>query len=299
MKQPESKWIVLIFLSLVWGSSFILIKKGLLALTPVQLGALRILISAGFLLIVGVRRIHKIKKHQLRYVVLSSLVGVFIPTFLFAFAQTKINSSIASILNSLTPLSALLLGLFVFGVSFQKRQIAGVFVGLAGAVLLIMGGSNLQDMGALGYSLLVVMASTCYATDVNIIKKYLHDMDPLTLATWNFIFLIFPTAIILFFSGFFGLDFEQSQLKWSLLSISVLAVFGTGVGKILFNRLIQVSSPVFAASVTYMMPVVSVFLGTLDGESLSAVQIFGGCIVLIGVYMTHKKKKETTMSVDA
>lgn len=280
---------VLILLSLVWGSSFILIKKGLLHLTPVQLGALRILISAGFLVLVGINSIYKVKKKKLKYIALSSLVGVFFPTFLFAFAQTRVNSSVAAILNSLTPLSALLLGLFVFGMAFQKRQIIGVFVGLAGAILLIVGGGAINEIGYLGYALLVVLASIGYAADVNIIKKYLFDVHPLTLASWNFILLIFPTAVILFYSGFFGLAFEDPGLQNSILVITALAIFGTGIGKILFNRLIQVSSPVFAASVTYMMPVVSVILGTLDGEKLKPLQLLGGAVVLLGVYLTRQR----------
>lgn len=292
MQQNSSKWLVLVLLSLVWGSSFILIKKGLLYLTPVQLGALRILISAGFLLVVGINNIHKVKKRQIKYIALSSMVGVFLPTFLFAFAQTRVNSSIAAILNSLTPLSALLLGLFVFGVAFQRRQIVGVFVGLAGAVLLIVGGGAIEEIGYLGYALLVVLASVGYALDVNIIKKYLSDVHPITLASWNFILLIFPTALILFYSGFFGLSFQDTGVKNSIIAIAVLAVFGTGMGKILFNKLIQVSSPVFAASVTYMMPVVSVILGTLDGEKLKPLQMLGGAVVLLGVYLTRQRNRQ-------
>lgn len=289
MQQNSSKWLVLILLSLIWGSSFILIKKGLLHLTPVQLGALRILISAGFLVLVGISNLHKVKIKQVKYIALSSLVGVFLPTFLFAFAQTRINSSVAAILNSLTPLSALLLGLFVFGIRFQSRQIAGVFVGLAGALLLILGGGAIDEIGYLGYALMVVVASVGYALDVNIIKKYLHDINPLTLASWNFILLIIPTGIILFYSGFFNLSIHEPGLQNSLLAITILAVFGTGMGKILFNKLIQVSSPVFAASVTYMMPVVSVVLGTLDGEQLKPLQIAGGFIVLMGVYLSRQR----------
>lgn len=289
MQQNSSKWLVLILLSLIWGSSFILIKKGLLHLTPVQLGALRILISAGFLVLVGISNLHKVKIKQVKYIALSSLVGVFLPTFLFAFAQTRINSSVAAILNSLTPLSALLLGLFVFGIRFQSRQIAGVFVGLAGALLLILGGGAIDEIGYLGYALMVVVASVGYALDVNIIKKYLHDINPLTLASWNFILLIIPTGIILLYSGFFNLSIHEPGLQNSLLAITILAVFGTGMGKILFNKLIQVSSPVFAASVTYMMPVVSVVLGTLDGEQLKPLQIAGGFIVLMGVYLSRQR----------
>lgn len=289
MQQNSSKWLVLILLSLIWGSSFILIKKGLLHLTPMQLGALRILISAGFLVLVGISNLHKVKIKQVKYIALSSLVGVFLPTFLFAFAQTRINSSVAAILNSLTPLSALLLGLFVFGIRFQSRQIAGVFVGLAGALLLILGGGAIDEIGYLGYALMVVVASVGYALDVNIIKKYLHDINPLTLASWNFILLIIPTGIILFYSGFFNLSIHEPGLQNSLLAITILAVFGTGMGKILFNKLIQVSSPVFAASVTYMMPVVSVVLGTLDGEQLKPLQIAGGFIVLMGVYLSRQR----------
>ena len=141
MKSLQLKWIILIALALIWGSSFILIKKGLGGLNPLQLGSLRIIFCSVFLLIIGFKNIAKIPLHKWKYIALTSLFGTFIPAYLFAIAQTEINSSVSSILNSLTPLNTLILGAVIFGLDFKRTQIFGVIVGLIGTMLLIFNGA--------------------------------------------------------------------------------------------------------------------------------------------------------------
>lgn len=288
MFSKQLKWVYLGILSLVWGSSFILIKKGLIGLTALQLGSLRIIFAAVFLLIIGFKSLEKITKYQWKFIAMTSLFGTFIPAYLFAIAQTQIDSSVSSILNSLTPLNTLIIGSLAFGLQFKKNQIFGVLIGLVGCTLLILNGAIHHPEQNYYYAILVLIASICYATNVNLIKRHLHDLAPLSITTGNFLVLLLPATIILFASGFFDVVHVASVQK-SILFIMILGVVGTGIANILFFKLIQMSSPVFATSVTYLIPVVAFFWGLLDNEMLSPVQFIGAFIILIGVYLSAKK----------
>ncbi len=288
MESKQLKWVYLVVLALVWGSSFILIKKGLIGLTALQLGSLRILFAAIFLMIIGFRSLAKIPKFKWKYIALTSMFGTFIPAYLFAIAQTQIDSSVSSILNSLTPLNTLILGALVFGLQFKRNQIFGILIGLAGSALLILNGAIHHPEQNYYYAILVLIASICYAVNVNLIKKYLHDLSPLSITTGNFMVLFVPAFIVLFFSGFFEVV-QDVKVQESVLFIMILGVVGTGIANILFFKLIQISSPVFATSVTYLIPVVAFCWGLLDNEMLTAVQFFGAFIILIGVYLSAKK----------
>ena len=288
MESKQLKWVYLMVLALVWGSSFILIKKGLIGLTALQLGSLRIIFAAVFLVLIGFKSLSRIPAHKWKYIALTSMFGTFIPAYLFAIAQTEIDSSVSSILNSLTPLNTLILGALVFGLQFKRNQIFGILIGLIGSALLILNGAIHHPEQNYYYAILVLIASICYAVNVNLIKKYLHDLSPLSITTGNFMVLFFPAFIILFFSGFFEVVHDV-KVQESVLFIMVLGVVGTGIANILFFKLIQMSSPVFATSVTYLIPVVAFCWGLLDNEMLTPVQFFGAFIILIGVYLSAKK----------
>jgi drug/metabolite transporter (DMT)-like permease len=288
MVSKQFKWGFLFLLALIWGSSFILIKKGLLGLTAFQLGSLRIIFAALFLLLIGFRSLVKIPHHQWKYIALTSLFGTFIPAYLFAIAQTQIDSSISSILNSLTPLNTLLIGALFFGLDFRRNQIFGVLIGLVGSALLIWNGAVHHPNQNYYYAFLVLIASICYATNVNLIKKYLSDLPPLSITTGNFLVLLFPALAVLYSTGFFAMTHGEA-VQESVLYILILGVLGTGIANIIFFKLIQISSPVFATSVTYLIPVVAFFWGMLDQELLTPVQLFGAFIVLVGVYLSARK----------
>ena len=200
MKAQKLKWGFLIVLALIWGSSFIIIKKGLIGLSAFQLGSLRIIFCALFLLIIGFKSVTQIPLHKWKYVAITAMFGTFIPAYLFAIAQTQINSSVSSILNSLTPLNTLILGALVFGLDFKRTQIFGVIVGLVGTMLLIFNGAVNNPGQNYWYTILVLIASVCYATNVNLIKKYLSDMKPLTITTGNFLVMLVPAFCILLFA---------------------------------------------------------------------------------------------------
>lgn len=288
MESKQLKWVYLAVLALVWGSSFILIKKGLIGLTALQVGSLRIVFAALFLLLIGFKSLFKIPKEKWKYIALTSLFGTFVPAFLFALAQTEIDSSVSSILNSLTPLNTLILGALIFGVSFQRRQVFGVFIGLLGSLLLVFNGAMNHPDQNYYYAILVIIASICYAVNVNLIKRFLSDLSPVSITTGNFLVLLFPSLTILYLTGFTSV-IHIEKVQEAVLFIMILGVVGTGIANILFFKLIQISSPVFATSVTYLIPVVAFFWGLLDNEMLTSIQFFGAFIILIGVYLSAKK----------
>ena len=288
MESKQLKWVLLTILSLIWGSSFILIKKGLIGLSPIQLGSLRILFAGFFLILVGFKSLSKISFQQWKFIALTAFFGTFIPAYLFAIAQTEIDSSVSSILNSLTPLNTLILGSLAFGLHFRRNQIIGVIIGLIGSALLILNGAMNHPEQNYYYALLVIIASLCYATNVNLIKKHLSGMAPLSITTGNFLVLLLPAALILYFTDFLNVV-SMPQVQHSMLFIVVLGVIGTGIANIIFFKLIQLSSPVFATSVTYLIPIVAFFWGLLDHEMLTPIQFAGAFIVLIGVYLSAKK----------
>lgn len=288
MDLRKLKWVYLIALAFIWGSSFILIKRGLVGLTPMQLGSLRIIFAAAFLLLIGFKSLAKIPLQQWKYIALTATLGTFIPSFLFAIAQTQIDSSVSAILNSLTPLNTMILGVLAFGLSFQRTQVFGIFIGLIGTFLLIINGAFHHPEQNYYYAILIIIASVCYATNVNLIKKYLSDLSPLSITTGNFLVLLFPALLVLFFSGFFEVIAVES-VQHSVVFILILGVVGTGIANIFFFKIIQISSPVFATSVTYLIPVVAFSWGLLDNEMLTPVQFLGAFIILIGVYLSAKK----------
>jgi drug/metabolite transporter (DMT)-like permease len=290
MESKQLKWIYLVGLALIWGSSFILIKKGLIGLSALQVGSLRIIFAATFLLLIGFKSLSKIPKEKWKFIAMTSMFGTFVPAFLFALAQTEIDSSVSSILNSLTPLNTLILGALVFGVGFEKKQVWGVFIGLAGSLLLVFNGAMNHPNQNYYYAILIILASVCYAINVNLIKRFLSDLSPLSITTGNFSVLLFPSLIILYFTGFSEVVAIQ-KVQHAVIFIIVLGVLGTGIANILFFKLIQMSSPVFATSVTYLIPIVAFFWGLLDNEKLTSVQFVGAFIILIGVYLSAKKNK--------
>ena len=286
-----NKWFYLAALSFIWGSSFILIKKGLVGLTAIELGSIRIIISAFVLVPFTFKRLKEITFKQWKWIIISAFVGSFFPAFLFAFAEQEIDSSVASILNSIVPLNTIIIGLVLFGIKSTKRQIIGVLLGFFGAYQLIISGINLNPDQNYFYSGLVIICSFLYAFNVNIIKKYLQELSAVAIATGHFIVILIPSIIVLLISDFNFEKLQNPQTQTSLFYVTLLAIFGTTLAKILFNKLINISSAVFASSVTYSMLIVSIFWGVMDGENFSINQLFATIIIVIGILLTNKKSK--------
>ena len=293
MNQEQKKWVYLVILAFVWGSSFILIKKGLIGLSPLQLGSLRTVISSLFIFIIGYKSLKSILNYQWKWVVLSGFIGTFLPAFLFAFAETEVDSGVVSILNALVPLNATLIGLAVFKIASTKIQIIGVILGFIGASMLIFNSMELNPDQNYLYAGFVVLATLMYGFNVNIIKHYLQDVKPIAIATGNFVAIIIPALTVLIFSGFFKTEtFEHESIYSSIGFVAILSLFGTVMAKIIFNNLIQISSPVFASSVTYLMPLVALLWGVVDGEIFGLDQGLASLLILCGIYLANKKAKK-------
>tara|TARA_R110002072_G_scaffold7503_2_gene40825 strand:+ start:622964 stop:623845 length:882 start_codon:yes stop_codon:yes gene_type:complete len=289
MAGSNAKWWYLALLSLIWGSSFILIKKGLVGLTDYQLGSLRIVLTSIFLFSVGFKSIRQIKRRHWKWVAISGFISSFFPPFLFAMAQNEIDSAVASMLNSVVPIMTLLTGLLLFKIPSTKFQIAGVIIGLLGTLFLILAGAEFNPNQNYWYSLFILAASVGYAFNVNIIKKYLNDISALAVTTGSFLFIVIPAGAILYATGFFETVFSSAEMQTSALYVAILSLFGTAIAKVVFNKLVQIASPVFASSVTYTMPVVAVLWGFIDGEAFSVWQILAAAVILFGVRLGNKR----------
>ncbi|EAQ48294.1 DMT family transporter [Leeuwenhoekiella blandensis] len=292
MQASNKKWLYLFILSLIWGTSYILIKKGLVGLTPLQLGAFRIIFTTIFLFLIGFRSLFRITKTQWGWVALSALLGTFLPVFLFAYAETQIDSSIASILNSLVPLFTIFLGFLLFKIAFTRNQVVGVILGLLGAAILIFQGAEVNPDQNYVFAGLVVIAALCYAGNANILKSKLQEVSSLAIAVGNFSVMLIPAVIVLYFAGGMQLDVAEPAIRSSLLYIVILAFFGTALAKILFNKLVQISSAVFSTSVTYLIPIVGIFWGLLDGERFTLIHLLGAGVILTGVYLVNANRKQ-------
>lgn len=291
MPKHQLKWIYLICLSLIWGSSFILMKKGLEGLSALQVGAFRIVSAGFFLFIISFHKIKKIKKTEWKWVVLTGLLGTFFPAFLFAYGETEIDSSIVSVINSMVPILTLIIGIVFFGTALIKKQFLGVTIGFLGAVMLIISGASAHPNQDYMYALFPVLATVMYAFNANIIKRFLQDVPVFALTVGSFL-AIWPCAVaVLFFTGFFKTEFLQEQsTQTALIYVSVLGVAGTGIAKVMFYRLVQISNTVFSTSFTYLIPIVAILWGMLYGEHFSPGQLFSILIILAGVFLSSKRK---------
>lgn len=292
MNIEQKKWFYLFLLALTWGSSFILIKKGLLGLSPFQLGSLRTVLSSVFIFSIGFKSLKTIETHHWKWIVITGFIGTFFPSFLFAFAETEVDSGVVSVLNSLVPLNTVLIGLAVFKIATTRTQVFGVILGFLGASMLIFNNIELRPDQNYLYAGLVVLATVMYASSVNIIKRYLQDVKPLAIATGNFVAILVPALVVLSFSNFFSSEtFLDDSIYISISCVVILSLFGTVMAKIVFNSLIQISSPVFASSVAYLMPLVALLWGLLDGEVFGLNQGLASLLILLGVYLVNKKVK--------
>jgi drug/metabolite transporter (DMT)-like permease len=283
--------LLLAFLSLIWGTSFILIKQGLKVFAPDEVGALRVTSASLFLIPLAIVKLRELKSAHYGRLFLSGLLGIFFPAFLFAIAQTRLDSSVTGIINSLTPMFTLIVGAVVFGVSFSRRAIIGMVIGLVGVVILIWANSGGHIAGINLYALFVILASIFYACNLNYIKFKLPDLGSLTITSVS-LMLIGPLAMIylLGFSDFLH-KLNTEPMAWRAFGFVVLlGLMSTSVATILFNQLVKISTPLFTSSVTYIIPIIAVGWGVLDGEKLYAGHYIGMVAIIGGVYIASLKR---------
>lgn len=284
---PFSAWVILVVLALTWGSSFILMKKGLVVFSGFQLGALRITIAFFCLMWFGIPAIMRIRKHQVFPVLTVALLGNGFPAFLFATAQTRLESSHAGILNGLAPFFTFLTGVLFFGMKATWRSSAGILLGFAGAAGLIMSKSGISLNLDLGYSMLLVLATFFYGVSANMIRNRCQDIASVDISAMAFSFIGPPAIILLLSSGFPETMKSHPESMKALGYVALLSICGTALAVVLYNKLLKETSALFGSSVTYLMPLVAVMWGLLDGERFYRIQLLFAALVLAGIYLVN------------
>jgi len=298
MQRPWIDWIFFTALCIIWGSSFFLMKEGMRELSAYQVASIRIL-SAGLVLIPFVKKAWRsIPRAQVGRVMLSGLIGSFFPAYLICMAETKIDSALAGILNALTPLFTLLIGILFFQLKARALQIVGTLIGFVGLSLLMVLGTGFQ-WGNIGYSMLVILATLLYGLNVNMVGRYMKGIGALDIASLAFVLLIIPSLTILAYTGYFQMALLKPSVLQSSAAAGVLGIMGTAIASIIFYMLVKRTGPVFASMVTYGIPFVAVAWGLLRNEQINGRQLFSLLIILVGVYLVNKPKKKADPIVEA
>lgn len=286
-------WVLLLVLTVIWGSSFILIKRGLEVFTPGEVGAYRMVAAASLLLPLSLPRIKQLSKTQVIHLLITGLLGSFIPAFLFPIAQTQLSSSLTGVLNALTPLFVVLVGALFFNTSITRRNGLGLAIAFVGVLVLVTfkeGGSleSLTDINA--YALFVIAACVCYSINLHFIKARFSQLKSIEISSISLL-LILPLSLVYLLAGTeFSSKLSTQPQAWEALGyVTILGMIGTATALILFNIMIKSASPFFASLVTYTIPIVAILWGVLDGEVLLFGHYLGIAAVILGVWIGNRK----------
>jgi drug/metabolite transporter (DMT)-like permease len=290
----EKRWFqftILMILAFIWGSSFILMKIGLKSFSPDQAGALRIFLASLVLLPVSLKQIKKLQRKDLKSLLIAGFIGSFFPAFLFMKAETRIDSSLAGMLNSLTPVFTLIIGMLFHRTAFRWLQVFGLSLGLLGATGLILAGDGFHLGTINSYALYIVLATCFYAISINQIKAKLPHLTGVQVTSLSFMF-IGPVALIYLLTTHFAPVVANPGWPLHLLALAALGIIGTAMAMLLMNSLIRYSTAVAASSVTYVIPIFAIMWGILDGEKVTLLHLICMCFILAGVYLINWKRRK-------
>lgn len=281
-------WFLLVLLALVWGASFWFIKHSVAIFSPMQMAMWRMVMATVIYLPVAAVFWSKINWKRWKSLLIVAFCGSAIPNFLFAVAQQHVNSSLAGVLNALTPLFTLILGVALFDMTFTRTKIIGVVLGLTGAAMLILFNSKSAMSGNIFYASLCALATVCYAINANTVNRWLRDQHPAGIASAAFVLSGWLFCIGLWLSGGWQEAMRHERGFEGLGYIAYLAAVGTVGGSILYFWLLQRTSAIFATSVTYLLPVSAILLGAFDGEAIGPLDLLGTGVILAGLYIARK-----------
>lgn len=264
-------------------------KIGMQYLSAYQVASIRILSAGIVLLPFAIKSFKQVPKNKIVAVLLAGLLGNFFPAYLYCLAEIKIDSSLASVLNALTPLCAILIGIAFFHLKITAAKITGVIIGLAGLILLPLAAKNQINFTNFGYAGLVLVATICYGTNVHVVSHYLKELSSMTIAAVAFAFYIPVCLIVLFVTGFFSLPLLQNKIPISIIAASTLGIMGTAIATIWFYKLVKTAGSIFASTVTYGIPVIAIVWGLIFGESITALEIVCLMMILAGVYVVNRR----------
>lgn len=284
----SQNWLLLGLLTVIWGTSYILIKKSLTGFSAIELACLRISISFIVSVPFAVQALRKLPRDKYFTVLQVGFFGSGAPAFLFALSMTHSGSALNGVLNSLSPLWTLLIGYFLYRVAISQQKVWGVLIGFAGAVVLVLGKADVSLQTDVLYGILPVIATFCYGMSSNITKQKLQNQSPVQTTALAMSMIGIPAFTMLFFTDA-PQKISSGTVWFPFMCVAALSVFGTLIAWMLFYRLVQRTDALFAASVTYLIPIVAIGWGLFDGESLSVIQLLGVALILIGVYFTTKQ----------
>ena len=286
-------WALLVILTLIWGTSFILIKRGLEVFSPGEVGAYRMVAAATILLPLSIPKIKNLNRTQIKNLLIAGLLGSFIPAFLFPMAQTQLSSSLTGVLNALTPLFVVLVGALFFNTKITGKNAIGLVIAFVGVLILVTykdGGGWDSLSGINAYALFVIAACICYAFNLHVIKTRFTKLKSIEISSISLL-MILPLALIYLFAG--------TQFSYKLVThpgalealgyVTILGMVGTAAGLILFNIMVKSATPFFASLVTYTIPIVAIMWGVLDGEVLLLGHYIGIAAVILGVWVGNRK----------
>jgi drug/metabolite transporter (DMT)-like permease len=287
-KQKIINWMIFILLCFVWGSAFILIKWTKEYLNGYQIGAVRIFFAGLVFLPFAIYHLLFIPKQKLPIVIISGMLGNLFPAFLFAIAiENKIDSSLAGILNSLTPLFVIVLAILFFKESIKFRKIAGVIIGFIGLVILSLSQGGISSTNYI-YASLILLATLMYGINVNVVSYYLKGIDPIKIATVSLGFMIIPAGIVLWQQSILSLTLTNVNVRPAIVAAAFLGIIGSAIATALFYILIKRAGGLFASLVTYGIPVVAIFWGVVFHENVTAIQVSCLGLILGGVYLANR-----------
>ncbi len=291
MKQGFLNWFIFIVLSIIWGSSFVLIKEGLVALSAYQVASLRIVFSGIVLLPTAVKYFTIIPKNKLLIIFMSGVLGSLLPAYLFCIAEEGIDSALAGTLNSLTPIFVIITGALFFNSTTTPNKIFGIIISFTGSILLLFSKGHMQESQNLLYISFVVLATIFYGFNVNMVHTHLSNIGSLQIAAVALTLNAVPALLVLVFTGYFGLPLSDKGILFSTAASAVLGIFGTAVASIIFYMLVKRAGAIFASMVTYGIPFVAIIWGIVYHEEVGWKQVACLLIILLGVYIANRKIK--------
>lgn len=289
MLHRFSNGFIFIILALIWGSSFILMRGGLAALTPYQVASLRIITAGLVLLPYAIKAYTIIPLSRIPLVLLSGTLGNLLPAYLFCIAEESIGSALAGVLNSLTPIFTLIIAFVFFASRTPFGKILGIIIAFSGTVLLFFNQPDASQSANAYPVLLIMLATLMYGTNVNLVSRYLADIPSLSVASVALVLNAVPALIIFGFSGFESISFKSREVWFSIGCAAVLGIIGTALATLLFYRLIQQAGIVFSSMVTYAIPIVAIFWGIYFDEEIGIGEMLSMMVILLGVYLANRK----------
>lgn len=285
-------WFIFIMLSFIWGSSFIMMKEGLLHLTAYQVASLRIVFAGIVLSPWAIRSLRQVPKDKLLIIFMSGVLGSLLPAFLFCIAEEGIDSALAGTLNSLTPIFVIIVGAMFFSSKTSLNKVLGIIIAFTGSILLLLSKGHMQESQNLLYVSFIVLATIFYGINVNMVHKHLHDIGSLQIAAVALSLNAIPALVVLYFTGYFSHSLSNAGVLYSTGHAALLGIFGTAIASIIFYILIKRAGAVFSSMVTYGIPVVANLWGLVYGEEVGWKQFACLLLILTGVYVANRKREQ-------